>query len=137
MTDIAIDTQEPVKAQPAWGRTFRWTLALAVFYAVGLCLARFIVAFQFGGVFFTPYFAVVLFGSLFLVLALWPVLAVAASDPLRGDAIKGVLQWTVIGALVAALLYAFGQGLDANDIKLIGNYVGKDLVVAGSAPQHR
>jgi Trk-type K+ transport system membrane component len=137
MTDIAIETHEPAKARPAWRRTLRWTLGLAVFYAAGLSVARFIVAFQFGGVFFTPYFAVVLFGSLFLVLALWPVLAVTASDPQRGDAIKSVLQWTVIGAFVAALLYVFGQGLDDGDIKLIGNYVGKDLVMTSSAPLHR
>ncbi|OYW80509.1 MAG: hypothetical protein B7Z26_06385 [Asticcacaulis sp. 32-58-5] len=105
-------------------------------YAVLLLSARLLVSYRFGGPFLSAYFLFVLAGSLALVLALWPLLAVTSAEPARGDLIKGALQWSVIGCLALGVLYVVGQGLDDSDLNLIGGYVGKDLVLSPSLRSH-
>lgn len=120
------------KAGPAWRRTGVWVAALGVVYAALLLSARLLVSYRFGAPFLSPYFLVLLAGSLGLVLALWPFLAVTSSDPIRSDLIKSVLQWTVIGSFGLGVLYVIGRGLDDSDLNLIAGYVGRDLVLSPS-----
>jgi len=132
MTDPSINPLSAAKPRPAWRRTAVWVAALAVVYSGLLLSARLLVSYRFGGPFLSPYFLLLFAGSLGLVLALWPLLAVTSTDPVRSDLIKSVLQWTVIGCLAFGVLYVIGQGLDDSDLNLIAGYVGKDLVLSPS-----